>query len=206
MRFRVIFAMLFTVLALPASAMTVTLTGDVDGRIRNVDGILFDGSTNPILDPNNNEVFLNSNGLRTNTILEFDLSFLLPGQSITAIDMSITDIAAANTLFVNGYSGNGTLEGADGLESANDLGLFAITTGSNGPLSLSTAFANSLIGSGTYLGLNIGVINAQTDFSFSDFSVTFTLTPVPAVPIPAGGLLLISALGVVGLARRRRRS
>lgn len=180
-----------------ANAATFTLTGDVDARIRDVDNVPVAAS--------GNEVFLNSGGFRTNTILEFDLSFVPAGETITSILLSMTSIAASNTLFVNGYSGNGILETADAFESANSLGTFAITPGSNGPFALSTGYLNSLItGGATHFGLNIGIFNPQTSSSISDFSVEFNTAPA-TVPLPAAALPMALVLGGIGVAGYRRK-
>lgn len=179
----------------PVAASSVVLTGDVDARIRNVD-------VSPTLG-NGNEVYLNGT-FRTNTILEFDLSFVQPGQTFDSILLRVTGIAAANTLFVNGYAGNGVLDVADGLESDNSLGTFAIAVGNNGPFALSTGYVNSLLGGGAnYLGLNIGVLNSQTNSGFSDFSVEFIASSTP-VAVPATWALLMLGFAGAGLQRRKK--
>lgn len=68
-----------------------------------------------------------------------------------------------------------------------------------------TTFAPNA-GPGTY-ELFVGVLTSATPGTFSvDYTYAFTAvaTDPPPVPLPAGGVLIISALAALGLVRRRR--
>jgi hypothetical protein len=129
--------------------------------------------------------------------LTFTPSTLVGGT--TNFDLSATlafsDSTGAGTSVTGTGSGSAKVQG----------GLLASPSFSSGSLSWSTAPTNVTLSDGSVVQVSFQPVSAFSGSSVTaQATITGISTPSP-VPLPAGGLLLVSALGGFALVRRRRR-
>ncbi|MDA8747339.1 VPLPA-CTERM sorting domain-containing protein [Litoreibacter sp.] len=106
--------------------------------------------------------------------------------------VSITDLAFGYFFGGNDTFGLMTDLGDDGLFVGIDR------------LGAQTNVANNVSTGSTLFSKTWGVVTYNSSASFKLSAVTVEKAPVPAVPLPAGGLLLLSGLAGLGFARRRK--
>jgi hypothetical protein len=163
-------------------------------------------------------------GVEDRGVVEFNISSVgsAVGQAVLNITLSRNSGVAANTYFVYGYAGDGSvslLSGDFGAGSGNLLGTFVVTNQSAGTVFDVdvTAYLNTLLGQGAdYIGFNVrrsagpnndefewlGTIGSFAATGFSGPFPTLALTPVPLPP--AGPLLLVGLAGLGFVAGRRK--
>jgi len=188
-----------------AGAATYNPTVEVSGRVRDVNNVDFGPTQDGFF-----EVFMNVNNFATNSFIEVDLSGVGAGEEVVSATINYSNILSFNSgidVSAYGYSGNGFAEIADGTPSLDLIGtgFFAPSSGS---LALSASFINDLINNGASIfGVTLAG-NAVGRSGVFDMTLSFETEQVAApspVPLPAGGLLLLSGLGAIVALRRRKK-
>lgn len=158
---------------------TLTVTGSFEATDLNADGKIGD----------------TFDGMSFITIDELGVwSFAISDASEPAFNFSISSSAAGAAEANSAFDGNTTSIGGVGFQN--------LSFANGGNLVQFDFFNNELRVQNAAV---IGAFNIAAIFESTGFAVSDTVSPEAVVPLPAPGLLLLGALGAVGVAAGRRR-
>ncbi|MGJ8611557.1 MAG: VPLPA-CTERM sorting domain-containing protein [Octadecabacter sp.] len=130
------------------------------------------------------------------------------GSTNEIIGQTITDFIVGEVYSLSWEAGNFGIGGYPSYSNSNAISVFldGVSVGAGSALGVTTAWFNQSItftATATSQLLSFGLQDDVDSYLQLD---GVAIAPVSAVPIPAGGLLLLTAFGGLGLARRRRKA